>query len=153
MYSWYRAGFVENIVMAIIGILIGAYEFYLYSLNRGEYYRLLDDLDDMRKPMMNTTMSMSTLNSKGSGAHSIHFGPQPPRCPSRSMNPSIGGASTSGLLPNINAINNNNTSMNDAGSGQYIVTGSGRLSSRQQKPFSINPSDRILIDENDPEQE
>jgi hypothetical protein len=81
MYPWYRSGFIENIVMAFIGMFVGAFQFYLYTLNRAEYYKLLDEMDDMRKPMMNTTMSMSTINSKlsaggpGSG-HVINFGPQ-----------------------------------------------------------------------------
>lgn len=122
MYSWYRSGFAENIVMSIIGILIGAYEFYLYSVNRKEYFKLLDELDDMRKPMMNTTMSMSTIHSKnGSCAggnvqgigcssnlgqgHSINFGPKPvyqPRLSEEPHTPSITG-SQSGLLPSNRA--------------------------------------------------
>jgi hypothetical protein len=128
MYSWYRAGFVQNIIMAIIGLLIGAFEFYLYSLNRREYYKLLDELDDMRKPMINATMSMSTINSKGSGgagsgagmpvitrtpapnsARVISFGPTPQQFAQRALNnsnqqtPSM--ASSVGL-PTINADNN-----------------------------------------------
>lgn len=119
MYSWYRSGFAENIVMSVIGILIGAYEFYLYSVNRKEYFKLLDELDDMRKPMMNTTMSMSTIHSKnGSCAggnvqgigcssnlgqgHSINFGPKPvyqPRLSEEPHTPSITG-SQSGLITN-----------------------------------------------------
>jgi hypothetical protein len=92
MYSWYRSGFAENIVMSIIGICIAAFQFYLYSVNRREYYKLLDEYDDMRKPMMNTTMSMSTINSKGSAGqhggagHLINFGQTPSRYPMRIMN-------------------------------------------------------------------
>lgn len=120
MYSWYRSGFTENIVMSIIGMLIGAYEFYLYSLNRREYFKLLDELDDMRKPMMNNTMSMSTIMSKngscaggntvcsGGGiacnaqtGHAINFGPKPtyqPRILRGGMEtPSVTG-STNGLI-------------------------------------------------------
>lgn len=50
--------------MAIIGVLVASFEFYLYSLNRKEYFKLLDEYDDMRKPMINGTMSMSTIHSK-----------------------------------------------------------------------------------------
>jgi len=73
--------------MSIIGICVAAFQFYLYSVNRREYYKLLDEYDDMRKPMMNTTMSMSTINSKGShGGHLINFGQTPSRYPMRIMN-------------------------------------------------------------------
>jgi hypothetical protein len=119
MYSWYRSGFAENIVMSIIGVIIAAFEFYLYSLNRKEYFKLLDELDDMRKPMMNATMSMSTIHSKNgscagppcrdggtigcnklNSGHTINFGPTPTYNP-RSFEepPSITG-STSGLISN-----------------------------------------------------
>ncbi len=64
MYSWYRSGFAQNIAMAIIGIFIASFEFFLYSINRKEYFKLLDEYDDMRKPMINGTMSMSTIQSK-----------------------------------------------------------------------------------------
>lgn len=121
MYSWYRSGFAENLVMSIIGVIIGAFEFYLYSLNRKEYFKLLDELDDMRKPMMNATMSMSTIHSKNGtcaggnsngiglshGAlkdtgHTINFGPKPtyqPRAILEQQTPSMSG-STSGLISN-----------------------------------------------------
>jgi len=106
--------------MSIIGMIIGAFEFYLYSLNRREYFKLLDELDDMRKPMMNATMSMSTIHSKngscaggntvcsGGGiacnaqtGHLINFGPKPtyqPKMLKGGMDtPSVTG-STHGLV-------------------------------------------------------
>ena len=122
MYGWYRSGFVENIVMAILGFFIGGFEFYTYVVNRREYFKLLDDLDDLRKPMM--SMSMSTINSRiqaggGGGGpggvsatpsgygHVINFGPQvnkngPPSQrfynQSSNMTPSMSGESGVGLV-------------------------------------------------------
>jgi hypothetical protein len=66
MYSWYRSGFVQNILMAIVGLLISAYQIYTYTVNRKEYFKLICELDDMQKPMINNTISMSTINSRTS---------------------------------------------------------------------------------------
>ena len=163
--------------MAIIGIGIAAYEFYLYTINRAEYYKLLDDIDDMRKPMMNTTMSMSTLNSRGSGGHMINFGPQPRCAPPRGLgHPSSigGGGSVAGSFGpggpgGPSGINNNNNGGGGGGDGgqflpaiigvqgdddasQFIVTGSGRVPSNRSRLLNQSmPSDRVLIDENDQE--
>ena len=164
MYSWYRSGFVENIVMAIIGLAIGAYEFYLYSLNRREYFNLLDEYDDMRKPMMNATMSMSTINSKGSGnqqhhqqhqpGQMINFGQHPVKMPLRAMNPqqtpSIGGGSTNNLIPQVPQTSNNQSFINPL---QIIQNNSGKFGfNRPTRGFNQQnnpPSDRVLIDESD----
>ncbi len=149
MYSWYRSGFVENIVMSIIGMIIGAFQFYLYTLNRKEYYKILDEYDDLRKPMMNTTMSMSTINSRASGGiaqsglasggtgHMINFGPHPARLinnPSQRTNPmnstpSIGGNSSimGGQLPQINENTNNNSGNNFVNPLQSVQNVSGRF--------------------------
>ena len=168
MYSWYRSGFIENIIMAIIGLGIGAYEFYLYTINRAEYYKLLDDIDDMRKPMMNTTMSMSTLNSRGSAGHMINFGPQPRCAPPRGHPSSIGGggsvagsfgppggaggaggpetgpAGEGQFLPAIMGVSGEDDS------SQFIVTGSGRVPSNRSRFLNQSmPSDRVLIDQNE----
>ncbi|CAF0830214.1 unnamed protein product [Brachionus calyciflorus] len=169
MYSWYRTGFIENIIMSIIGLGIAAFEFYLYSLNRREYYRVLDDMDDMRKPMMNTTMSMSTINSKMSGGghnsgHMINFGPQPSIKYAQKMGQnqasmngdniyngsgSGGGGSTgtpainsAGYLPQLNMGNFTNPL-------QSIQNMNGRFSfnSKNKTPQTTNASNRFLIDE------
>jgi len=71
MYSWYRGGFAMNIVMAIVGMLISAFEFFTYSVNRRQYYEILYDADEMERPMMNS-MSLSTIHSKAS---SVPYGP------------------------------------------------------------------------------
>lgn len=150
MYPWYRQGFIANIIMAIIGIGIGAYQFYLYSVNRKEYFKLLDEYDDMRKPMMNTTMSMSTINSKGSahggGGHLINFGQNPSKFPMRIMNqqntPSIGGASAMERLPEVAYASNNSQYSNPL---QNVQNMSGRFT-RPRAPNSV-PSDRIQIAE------
>jgi hypothetical protein len=73
MYDWYRSGFTMNIIMALIGILISAFEFVTYTYNRKEYFSLLYELDDMSRPMMNT-MSMSTINSKSSAPYGFNGG-------------------------------------------------------------------------------
>lgn len=156
MYSWYRAGFIENIIMSIIGIGIGAFQFYLYTLNRREYYRVLDELDDMRKPMMNTTMSMSTINSKMSGGgpgsgHMINFGPRPSvkysQKSAASINENIynnstgstgAGATSGGYLPQLNMANFSNPL-------QSIQNMDGRFSFK--KPPNTNSSNRFLIEE------
>lgn len=179
MYSWYRAGFIENIIMAVIGLFIGAFEFYLYTLNRNEYYKLLDEIDDMRKPMMNTTMSMSTINSKMSGGgvnsgHLINFGPQssasrftPVQKPSMSGNtPSIGGSSigighlgpgvaTSSMrensLPQLMNANNPTNSSNDYNYSNPLQS-IQNMSGRfgfRNKPTVSTPSDRYLINDSD----
>jgi len=161
MYGWYRYGFAENIIMSIVGIFIAAFQFFLYSLNRKEYFKLLDEYDDMRKPMMNATMSMSTIHSKtgscgpnGVGGnpnagHSINFGPKPVKFPPRSLileqqqqqqqqnTPSMN--STSGLLPQMS-------------SGQYsnplqtVQNLSGRFNPRPRGSSSINNNNMALND-------
>lgn len=154
MYSWYRAGFIQNIIMAIIGIGIGAFQFYLYTLNRREYYKILDELDDMRKPMMNTTMSMSTINSKMSGGgpgsgHMINFGPKASvkysQKSAASINENIynnsttsAGATSGGYLPQLNTNNFSNPL-------QSIQNMDGRFSFK--KPPIHTPSNRFLIEE------
>lgn len=161
MYSWYRTGFIENIIMSIIGLGIAAFEFYLYTLNRREYYRVLDEMDDMRKPMMNTTMSMSTINSKMSGGgpgsgHLINFGPQASTKYSQKFNqtPSIGGdniyngsggstgpATSGGYLPQLGNFSN---------PLQSIQNMDGRFSfNSKNKAPTATPSNRFLIDETD----
>jgi hypothetical protein len=161
MYSWYRSGFIENIVMAIIGLCIGAFQFYTYSINRKEYYKLLDDLDDLRKPMMNTTMSMSTINSKGSAGiasgtgHIINFGPRFSRqLPQQRFynTPSIGGdslagGSTNGIqLPQVTSNNDSNNYINPI---QNIQNLSGRFPppnrGKNNPNFNSTPSDRVFI--------
>lgn len=152
MYSWYRSGFIENIIMAIIGLGIGAFEFYTYSINRKEYYKLLDDLDDLRKPMMNTTMSMSTINSKGSAGittgtgHIINFGPRFSH--NRFFNtPSIGGDSIIGGSNNgiqLPQITNNYDSSNFINPIQNIQNLSGRFppnSNRGRNNANFNSTD------------
>ena len=154
MYSWYRQAFIDNIIMSIVGIGIAAYQFYLYSVNRKEYFKLLDEYDDMRKPMMNTTMSMSTINSKGGmsgggggggGGHIINFGQTPSRYPMRIMNqqntPSIGGTSERERLPDVAYATNNSQYSNPL---QNIQNISGKF----VRPKTNNiPSDRIQIAE------
>lgn len=158
MYSWYRSGFAENIVMSIIGIGIAAFEFYLYSVNRKEYFKLLDEYDDMRKPMMNATMSMSTINSKGSaaaggshggGGHLINFGPTPSKYPMRIMNqqntPSIGGYSNGERQNEANYASNNNSQYSNP--LQNIQNLSGRFPAKPGKAVASTPSDRVQIAE------
>ena len=155
MYSWYRAGFIENIIMSIIGLAIGAFQFYLYSLNRREYFKVLDDYDDLRKPMMNTTMSMSTINSKGSAGlghgHLINFGPQPSRFASQqrliSQNtPSMGGdsmvmTSTTPQLPQMTEPNNYSNPL------QSVQNANVKFPFRGRNFNNNTPSDRIMITE------
>lgn len=161
MYSWYRSGFAENIVMSIIGIAIAAFEFYLYSVNRKEYYKLLDEYDDMRKPMMNATMSMSTINSKHSGGasghgghgggHMINFGPTPSRYPMRIMNqqnaPSAGGSGGPGSGEKMSEPNYASNNSQYANPLQTVQNLSGRFN----RPRNLNnqsiPSDRVQITE------
>lgn len=153
MYSWYRSGFAENIVMAIIGVLVASFEFYLYSLNRKEYFKLLDEYDDMRKPMINGTMSMSTIHSKngtcagpnstsigrGGGrdtGHNINFGPTPTYQPRmlelHNEAPSVTG-STSGLIPEQQTPQYSNPLQN-------IKNLSGRFKAPQRQSFDQNQS-------------
>jgi hypothetical protein len=170
MYSWYRSGFAQNIVMAIIGLGIGALEFYAYSLNRHEYYKLLDELDDMRKPMMNATMSMSTINSKGSTGfagltqgtgHIINFGPNASvrynpasqRLINHSNTPSMGGESVS-QLPQIVETPNQNNFVNPLqaiqnANGRFAFRGGSGRNSNNPNLNSNQPYDRFQIDEND----
>jgi hypothetical protein len=168
MYNWYRAGFIENIIMSIIGIGVGAFLFYLYSLNRREYYKLLDDYDDLRKPMINATMSMSTLNSKASASHLmgtghiVNFGQKPSKYGGFPMQrlanqntPSIGGENIyaggsigagSGNLPQLGGeFNNNNSYSNPLQTLQNIQNSSGRFPfsrGKQNANFTGTPSDR-----------
>ena len=173
MYSWYRAGFIENIIMSIIGIGVGAFLFYLYSLNRREYYKLLDDYDDLRKPMINATMSMSTINSKASASHLmgtghiVNFGQKPSKYggfPMQRLNnqntPSIGGENIyaggsigagSGnqvQLPQLGGeFNPNNNYTNPLQTLQNIQNSSGRFpfsKGRNNANFSGTPSERDL---------
>ena len=161
--------------MSIIGLFIGAFQFYLYSLNRREYYKVLDEYDDLRKPMMNTTMSMSTINSRASGqgiaqtglahggtGHVINFGPHPARVlpnPSQRLNqastPSIGENSSvvgsgGGPFPQINETNFVNPLQNiQNSSGRFPpFTRNGSGSNRPQVMVST-PSDRDLISDSD----
>jgi hypothetical protein len=155
MYSWYRSGFAENIVMSIIGIGIAAFEFYLYSINRKEYFKLLDEYDDMRKPMMNTTMSMSTINSKGSacaggshgGGHLINFGSTPSKFPMRIINqqntPSMSVYSSADRQIDTNYVSSSNQYSNPL---QNIQNLSGRFT-KPGKAVSSTPSDRVQIAE------
>jgi hypothetical protein len=174
MYNWYRSGFIENIVMSVIGLCVGAFQFYLYSLNRKEYFKILDEYDDLRKPMMNTTMSMSTINSRQSGGiaqsgvapggtgHMINFGPHPSRIvvnPSQRTNPlnstpSIGGNSSivAGQLPQINEnnfVNPLQSVQNVSGRFPPFTRNNGLNSSgNSNKPFASTPSDRgTLVNE------
>lgn len=162
MYPWYRSGFIENIIMSIIGLAIGAFEFFAYSVNRKEYYKLLDDLDDMRKPMMNTTMSMSTINSKGSAGiasgtgHIINFGPRSSKYPSQQRfynqnTPSMGGESFIGSnsatqLPQL--MSDPNNFVNPL---QSVQNSSGRFppfSNRtRNNNYNSTPTDRDFITE------
>ena len=171
MYSWYRSGFAENIVMALIGVGIAAFEFYLYSLNRKEYFKLLDEYDDMRKPMMNTTMSMSTIHSKAgscvgsngahgglnappmhvNAGHTINFGSHPVKYQPRNLGeqqqqhtPSMG--STNGLIPQMNA----NKYVNPL---QNIQNMSGRFNRPKTFNNVNSPADRANYNEQEPSQE
>ena len=170
MYSWYRAGFIENIIMSIIGIGVGAFQFYLYSLNRKEYYKVLDDYDDLRKPMMNATMSMSTINSKASHSqlmgtgHIVNFGQQPSKysgIPSHRLinqnTPSIGGeniyaggsigGTSQAQLPQLNSDASNANYNNPLQTLQNIQNSSGRFpfrGGRTNNNFMGTPSDRVL---------
>ena len=89
-------------------------------------FLLLDDLDDLRKPMMNTTMSMSTINSKGSAGiasgtgHMINFGPKISKYSSQQRfynqnTPSMGGDSINGVNigPQLPQLTNNLTDSNN----------------------------------------
>ena len=172
MYNWYRAGFIENIIMAIIGLGVGAFLFYLYSVNRKEYYKLLDDYDDMRKPMMNGTMSMSTINSKvstnpllGTG-HIVNFGQKPSKYSSVPMQRlvnqntpsiggeniyaggSIGGGSGANQLPQLNSELNESYN-NPLQTLQNIQNSSGRFpfsKGRTNSNYNGTPSDRFGIE-------
>ena len=168
MYSWYRAGFIENIIMSIIGLGVGAFQFYLYSLNRKEYYKVLDDYDDLRKPMMNATMSMSTINSKASASHLMgtghiaNFGQRPAHRLVSQHTPSIGGeniyaggsigaGSGNNQLPQLHtdsAYNNPLQSIQNA-SGRFPFSrgGGSGVGGRTNANFNGTPSDRVLIDE------
>jgi hypothetical protein len=149
MYWWYRFGFSQNIVMAIVGLFIGAFEFFTYTLNRREYFKLLDELDDMRKPMMNTTMSMSTINSKGSygaGRQAINFGPSANKyIPQRSLNstmvsqapPSVHSHANSNNINDLREINEDPSQMED--DGRYS------FNNNHIRPNESTPSDRVLI--------
>jgi hypothetical protein len=95
MYEWYRSGFNMNISMAIIGIAIAAFQFYIYTINRRQYFSLLFELDDMGRPMMNS-MSMSTIHSKVSTAMS----PYATSSQTNQMMPSR-TSSTRNILPQI----------------------------------------------------
>jgi hypothetical protein len=44
MHSWYRRGFVVNLIISSIGILLAAYEFFLYSINKRQYNLFMNDL-------------------------------------------------------------------------------------------------------------
>ncbi len=140
--------------MSVIGLFIGAFEFYLFSLNRKEYYKILDEYDDLRKPMMNATMSMTTINSRHSGGphgggghasgigpqnpngHLINFGPHPVRqlnMSQRINTPSIGGNSSiigGNMMPQIDEQASNSNFVNPL---QNIHNQSGRF-----RPFVRN---------------
>jgi hypothetical protein len=90
MYSWYRSGFNMNIAMAVIGIVIAAFEFYTYSVNRRQYFSLLFEVDDMGRPMIQNSMSMSTIHSKNSSSM-IN--------PYATANPSSRTSSTRNIIP------------------------------------------------------
>lgn len=124
--------------MAVVGLCVGAFEFYVYMINKREYRKIVDEFDELRRPMMNTTMSMSTINSRhsagisqtgiahGGTGHMINFGPHPakliaPGPPNIALNPSqrqllnhtpsIGGnSSIGGALPQLNASNQQESS-------------------------------------------
>ncbi len=158
--------------MAIIGLAIAAFEFYTYSVNRKEYYKLLDDLDDLRKPMMNTTMSMSTINSKGSAGiasgtgHMINFGPKISKYSSQQRfynqnTPSMGGDSITGAnigpgggpqLPQLTS--NLNDSNNYVNPIQNVQNLSGRFpplsfNRPRNNNYNSTPSDRVFIADQD----
>lgn len=173
MYNWYRAGFIENILMAIVGLGVGAFLFYLYSVNRKEYYKLLDDYDDMRKPMMNATMSMSTINSKASASHLlgtghiVNFGQKPSHYSGVPMQrlvnqntPSMGGeniyaggsigaGSSRNQLPQLNSDPNSASYTNPLQTLQSIQNSSGRFpfskggGAKNNANFNSTPSDRF----------
>lgn len=173
MYDWYRSGFIENIIMSIIGLGVGAFLFYLYSLNRREYYRVLDDYDDLRKPMMNATMSMSTINSKASASHMmgtghiVNFGQKPSsqsythvpmqRLVNQNHTPSIGGENIyaggsigdgNNQLPLVN--NEFGNTNNPLQALQNMQNGSVRFpfrGGRSNANFNSTPSDRVLIED------
>lgn len=46
MYSWYKRGFAVNLIISSIGILVAAYEFFLYSINKRQYNLFMNDLID-----------------------------------------------------------------------------------------------------------
>lgn len=154
--------------MSIIGMLIGAFQFYLYTLNRDQYYKLLDDMDELRKPMMNTTMSMSTINSKLSAGgpnsgHMINFGAQASsRFTPVQRQGSIGTGSMIGMT-NLRSSGGAGggggggyISRDDGGGGgggvsfnnplQSIQNMSGRFGfNRNRPPMMSTPSDRYLV--------
>ena len=107
MYSWYRSGFNMNIAMAVVGIAIAAFQFYLYSINRKQYFNLLFEVDDMGRPMMNS-MSMSTIHSKNSSG----MMPYATSMQTNPMIPSSRSSSTRNILPGI--INKGNSDSSGA---------------------------------------
>lgn len=97
MYDWYRSGFGMNIAMAIVGIVISAFQFYTYTVNRRQFFKFLYDTDDMKRPMMNS-LSLSTINSKGSAAAAAAG---LPFIPSQHQLPSSRTSSTRNVIPQI----------------------------------------------------
>lgn len=66
MYSWYRRGFIVNVVMALIGVIIASYEIFVYTVNRKEYYKMLDRLTKLKGINVATALAYSRSNSKTS---------------------------------------------------------------------------------------
>ena len=97
-----------NIAMAVIGIAIAAFEFYTYSVNRRQYFRLLFELDDMGRPMINS-MSLSTIHSKNSSSAIT-----PQQYASHPMGPASRTSSTRNIIPQI--VNQSTYSSQERGS-------------------------------------
>ena len=83
------------LMMAVIGIVLSAFLFYTYSVNRKQYFSLLFEVDDMGRPMIQNSMSMSTIHSKNSSSM-IN-----PYATPNQMNPSSRTSSTRNILPSI----------------------------------------------------
>ena len=66
MYEWYKRGFGTNIAIAIVGIFIAAYEFFLYSINRREYFKLNERMSELKGMKIPMNILMSRSNSKSS---------------------------------------------------------------------------------------
>jgi len=62
MYNWYRRGFAANIVMGAFGILMAGYQFFVYTMNRKEFFKALDREFERQNRKFNKIVSKA--NSK-----------------------------------------------------------------------------------------